>query len=249
MKLSVVFPSKNQSEKLFKNIKEQALPYFVSLGIDFEFLICIDASNEENQKIAEQEMVGMPDNVKLLSYQDHPGKGHNVQRGILEASGEYVLFMDADLATDLKVIESMLPVLDQYECQIASRYKKGAVIAVRQHLTRRIVSKGSRILIKMMFGIKVKDTQCGYKLFRTDLAKIVANRQIIDGFAFDIEYLYFMKLNGYRINEVPCVWTDDDDSTIKSPIKTSMRFFKEMFKIRRHKKNYKLSEEELKEVN
>lgn len=252
MKLSVVFPSKNQSLKLFKNIKEQALPYFENLGVDFEFVICIDASNEENQEIAKKEMVGMPENVRLLDCLDHPGKGHNVQRGILESNGEYVLFMDADLATDLKVIEPMLPVLGDYECQIASRYAKGAVISIKQPFMRRFISKCSRILIKMTFGIKVKDTQCGYKLFRTDLAKEVAKRQIIDGFAFDLEYLYFMKLNGYRINEVPCVWTDDDDSTIKSPLKTSLRFFKEMGKIKRNKKNYKLTPEEIesfKEVN
>lgn len=245
MKLSVIFPVKNQSEKLFKNIKEKALPYYSALGIDFEIVIVTDASNEENQNIALEEMKGMPENVILAPYDNHPGKGHNVNKGILVSTGDYVLFMDADLATDLKTTEKMLEVIDKFDAQIASRHMKGAVIAVKQTAKRRFISWGSRVLTKMMFRFKVHDTQCGFKLFRADIAKEMANRQTIDGFAFDIEYLYFLKLNGFTVNEVPCVWTDDEDSTIKKATRTSWNFFKEMVRIKKNKKNLRLSNEEL----
>ena len=248
MKLSVIFPVKNQSEKLFRNIKEKALPYFNALGIPFEFVIVIDASDEENQKIAESEMKGLPENVFVTPYENHPGKGHNVQKGILASSGDYCLFMDADLATDLKITEKMLEVIDNYDCQIASRHMKGATIAVKQTAKRRFVSWGSRVLIRMMFHLGLHDTQCGFKLFRTDVAKMMAKKQIIDGFAFDVEYLYFLKVNGFTVNEVPCYWKDDEDSTIKNASKASINFFKEMLKIKKNKKNYKLSEEERKGV-
>lgn len=245
MKLSVIFPVKNQSEKLFKNIKEKALPYYNALGIDFEFVIVTDASNEENQNLALKEMEIMPSNVRLAPYDNHPGKGHNVNKGILESNGDYCLFMDADLATDLKTTEKMLEVIDKYDCQIASRHMKGATIVVKQTAKRRFISWGSRVLTRMMFHLGVHDTQCGFKLFRTDIAKEMARRQSIDGFAFDIEYLYFMKLNGFSINEIPCVWTDDEDSTIKKAARTSWNFFKEMARIKKNKKNLRLSKEEL----
>ncbi len=248
MKLSVIFPVKNQSEKLFRNIKEKALPYYGALGIPFEFIIVIDASDEENQKIAENEMKTMPDNVFLLPYENHPGKGHNVQKGILASNGDYCLFMDSDLATDIKITEKMLEDIDKYDCQIASRRIKGATIAVKQTVKRRFVSWGSRILIKGMFHLGVHDTQCGFKLFKTDIAKVMAKKQIIDGFAFDVEYLYFLKINHFTVREVPCFWRDDEDSTIKNATKTSIGFFKEMIKIKKNKKNYKLNEEERKEL-
>ena len=93
MKLSVIFPVKNQTAKLVANIKTKAIPYYDSLGLDYEFLIVSDGSDEPNQKAMALALKEMPKQVRLVSYQNHAGKGHNVQRGILEAQGDYVMFM------------------------------------------------------------------------------------------------------------------------------------------------------------
>lgn len=246
MKLSVVIPCKNQSAVLFENIEKLGIPYFDSLKVDYEFLIVIDGSNEENIKIANEKMVSMPKEIKLVAYEPKLGKGHNVQHGFHEAEGDYVLFMDADFATDLHVMDSILPEISEYDGFIASRRCKGAKIMNKQTIVRRFVSWMSRLLIKMSFGFKYKETQCGYKLFRKDLAKILAKKQIIDGFAFDVEYLYLCKLNGLRIKEVPCIWNDGEKSTIKNAGSTSMNFMKDMKRIKKNKKNYILTNEERK---
>lgn len=245
MKLTVVIPCKNQSQQLFDNIVKEGLPYFDSLGIDYEFLLVIDGSNEENVSIANERMKEMPSNVRLAEYEPKVGKGHNVKHGFLEAKGEYVMFMDADFATDLHIFDSILPEIDKYDGFIASRHCKGAKILRKQTLVRRFVSAMSRFLIiTINFHFPFKDSQCGYKVFRKDLAQEMARRQITERFAFDVEYLWFCKLNGFRIKEVPCVWNDGEVSTIKNARKVSMDFMKDMKLIKKNKKNYILNAQE-----
>lgn len=244
MKLSVIFPCKNQTSKLLKNIREKGLPFFDALGLTYEFLIVIDGSNEKYRKEMEEAIKELPLQVKLVPFEDKLGKGHNVQHGIFEASGDYVLFMDADFATDLNVLKKMLQDLGNYEGFIASRHLKESVISREQPLLRRLMGRFSRALIRTRFGFKYRDTQCGFKMFETKVAKVMAKRQIIDGFAFDVEYLYFLKLNGFRVKEYPCVWNDDEDSSISTPLKTSLLFWKDLGRIKRNKKNYFLSDSE-----
>lgn len=238
MKLSVIFPCKDQTAKLLTNLREKGLPFFDSLGITYEFLIVSDGSNESQQKAMEEGVKSFPMQVKLLPYENHLGKGHNVQHGILEGDGDYFLFMDSDFATDLNVLKEMLKDLGKVDCMIASRHAKGSVIATPQGALRKLMGKVSRSLIRHRFKLPLTDTQCGFKMFRKEPAKEIAKRQIIDGFAFDVEYLYFFALNGYSIKEYPCRWEDDSDSTISHPLKTSLRFSKDLKRIKKNRKNY-----------
>lgn len=245
MKLSVVFPVRNQSDKLLPNIVNKALPYFDKLGITYEFIIVDDGSDEPNRLTLEQAMAKMPMQVKLLPYENHSGKGHNVQKGILAASGDYVLFMDADFATDITVLEKILPKIHTADAFLASRYLPESVIVDKQKWYRRMISSLSRTMIHSRFHFSnLKDTQCGFKIFRTAVAKEAAKRQIIDDFAFDCEYLYFYKLNGFTYKEVPVVWKNDRDSSMLHPFKSSLKFYQDIRRIKRNKANYVLSKEE-----
>ena len=155
--------------------------------------------------------------------------------------------MDADFATDLHTLDTILPMIDDYEAFTASRHCGGAKILSKQTLTRRLISWGSRKLIKMKFHFQgLTDTQCGYKLFKAPIAKMLAKKQTCDGFAFDVEYLYILSLNHYRIKEIPVSWSDDPDSSISHPGKTSMNFYHEMKLIKKNKAHYVLSAEEKK---
>ena len=244
MKISIVIPCKNQTETCFENIEKIGLPYFESLGLDFEFLVVLDGSDDKNVSLAEMLIEKFDEHVKILPYEKKFGKGHNVKHGFLEADGDYVLFMDADFATDLHIMEDILPHIGEHDGFIASRRCKGAKIATKQTLKRRFVSWVSRIMIRTRFHLGYSETQCGFKLFRKDLAKTLAKHQIIDGFAFDVEYLYFCHLNGFDIKEVPCVWNDGEKSTINNATKASMDFIGDMKRIKKNKKNYILSVEE-----
>lgn len=240
MKLSVVFPVKNQTEKLLKNIREIGLPFFDKLGETYEFLIVYDGSDLPNKKAMEEARSSFPLQIKTLPYEDKSGKGHNVKKGIMAASGDFVLFMDADFATSLDTLKAMLAEKEEYDAFIASRHLKGSEIRCQQSLSRRLIGSLSRKIIKWKFHFPFSDTQCGFKMFRTSVAKMMAERQIIDGFAFDVEYLYFLSLNGFKTKEFPCVWVDDANSSIKRPLKTSLAFMSDMRKIKRNRDNYRL---------
>ena len=245
MKISVLLPIKNQSAMLVENLKKRIIPYFDSCGLTYDVIICYDGSDEANQRIIEDAMGSMPAQVKLTPYENHLGKGHNVQKAILASDGDYVLFMDADLATDLKVFDLIKKDLGKIDCMIASRDIDGSVYVRKQNFKRRLIHKLSKIVIRRKLKLKgVVDTQCGYKAFRGNLAKAIASRQTIDGFAFDCEYLYFLRLNGYSIKEYPCAWDDGPDSSISHPWKTSLKFNQDLNRIKKNKKLYILSPEE-----
>jgi dolichyl-phosphate beta-glucosyltransferase len=245
MKISVIFPVKDQTDKLVANLRTKAIPFYDSLGVDYEFLIVDDGSDLANQSAMILAMQTMPKRVRLVPYESQKGKGHNVKRGIEAATGDYVMFMDADLSTDLNAVKKIIPIIGTADCFIGSRHCKGAMILSRQTALRRIISWCSRKLIKAEFRFKgISDTQCGYKLFRNGVAKMLAAKQKDDGFAFDVEYLYILSLNGYAIKEIPVRWSDDPDSTISHPFRTSVGFWKEMRKIKRAKASYVLTAEE-----
>ena len=245
MKISLLFPCKNQAEKLIKNMKEQVLPYFDKLGILYDCIIINDHSDEENEKLFEEGMKEMPLQVRLIKNEREGGKGNAVRAGIEESDADYVLFMDSDLATDLGCMDKIIPDLGKYEAFMASRDLKGSIINPKQTFLRRIFHFGSRTLIKMKFHFKqIKDTQCGFKCFQAKIAKEMAKRQIVAGFAFDVEYCYFLELNGYKIKEFPVYWRNDKDSSIKNARKASKAFFHDMKCIKKNKKNYILNEEE-----
>lgn len=238
MYLSVVFPVKNQSEKLVHNIRKRAIPFFDKLGITFEIIVVYDGSDEWNRQELENSIHFLKPWTRLAPFEMKFGKGHNVKKGIELAEGDYVLFMDADLATNLDVFREMFEHLEEYDAQIASRHVKGAKIIGKQGALRTLMGKASRKIVREMFDLPYMDTQCGFKMFETRIAKEMAKRQITDGFAFDVEYLYYLTRNGYKVREVPCVWEDDPDSTISSPLKSGYRFYKDLRKIRKNRKNY-----------
>lgn len=239
MKLSILIPAKNQSDKLSSHLKEKILPYFDAQGITYDVLICTDGGSEEEQRKLEEHAKDFPAHVHLLPLENVKGKGHAVKKSMLASASDYVLFMDADLATDLSVFDAMKPRLGQVDCLIASRDVKGSSYGQKQPFLRRLTHWGCRKVVSMKFHMKgIRDTQCGYKLVRTEIAKKVCNLSIIDGFAFDVELLYILYLNGCSIEEFPCHWSDDPDSSVGSPWKTTKKFYHDLRLIKKNRKNY-----------
>ncbi len=237
MKITLLFPVKNQSRKLLENLRETVIPYFDAAGVTYDGIIAASGSTEEEYRRLEEGLKDLPMNFSLLPYDPVPGKGHNVRSGLLAATGDYVLFMDSDMSTGLDCFEAMKPYIGKADIVVASRYAEGSKITTRQPLARRIVSKGSRIIISAMFRFGLTDTQCGFKLIRASAGKKMAKVQVVDGFAFDCEYLYYAKLNGLQVAEVPCTWENDEDSTL-SAFKASVAFFFDLLRIKLHRKDY-----------
>ena len=238
MKLSIVIPCYNEAKDIASNV-EKVKSYLLDKKIDHELLLVNDGSKDNTKEVIES----IPD-VKALSYEKNRGKGGAVKFGIEHATGGYVLFMDADLSTDISAIEKVVELAPNYDLIIGSRHAKDSVIKKKQPWTRVFIGWCCRVLVKMLFHTKLKDTQCGFKAMKTESAKKIVSKQLVNDFAFDVEYIYIARLNNLSMYELGIVWSDDRGSTV-NPIKSSIRFFKDIFFIRRHKKTYFFDKPEL----
>ena len=237
MKLSIVIPCYNESKDIQKNA-EIVKTYLIEHQIEHEILLVNDGSKDNTKEVIESIPGVIP-----LSYDVNRGKGGAVKYGIENATGDYVLFMDADLSTDISAIEKVLELAPSYDLVVGSRHAKGSIIKKKQPALRVFIGWCCRVLVKMLFHTKLKDTQCGFKAMRTDVAKQIVSKQLVTNFAFDVEYLYIAKLNNFSMCELGITWSDDRGSTV-SPFKSSIKFFKDLAFIKRHKKSYFLNKKD-----
>ena len=196
MKLSIVIPCYNESKDIAKNC-EIIKKHLEDIKQDYELILVNDGSKDNTNEVIE----AIP-GVKALSYEPNRGKGGAVKYGIENATGEYVLFMDADLSTDLEAIDKFIKLAPNYDMVIGSRHAKDSVIKKKQPALIVFIGWCCRRLVNMKFHFKFKDTQCGFKAMRTDIAKKIVSKQVVNNFAFDVEYLYIAKLNNLSIYEM-----------------------------------------------
>lgn len=231
MKLSIIIPCYNESKDIAKNVKI-VKQYLSEKKIDHELILVNDGSKDNTKEVIES----IPDIIPV-SYEPNRGKGGAVKEGIKTANGDYVLFMDADLSTDISAIEKVIEQAPTCDLLIGSRHAKDSVIKKKQPLLRVFIGWCCRLLVNMKFHTKLKDTQCGFKAIRIDVAKKIIEKQLINNFAFDVEYIYIAKLNNLSIKELGVIWSDDRESTV-SPFKSSIKFFKDLSRIKKNKKSY-----------
>jgi dolichyl-phosphate beta-glucosyltransferase len=145
-----------------------------------------------------------------------PGKGAAVRRGFLTSRARYVGYMDADMATPIETLDTVIPLLESgHQAVVGSRYIRGAALAKRQPAHRAISGMVFRSIAKRV-SPGVADTQCGFKFFAGELAQAVGRQLSIDGFAFDVELLRAITRMGIPVKEIPVIWSDRDGSTLKA---------------------------------
>ena len=143
------------------------------------------------------------------------GKGLAVRRGMLEGSGEYRLFSDADLSVPVREISRFIPpLLTDFDVAIAGREMPGAV-RIGEPAWRHLVGRAFNAMIRAMVLPGFQDTQCGFKCFRAGPAQDILLRQRLSGMAFDAEVVYIALRRGCRIREVPTPWRFDPDSRVR----------------------------------
>ena len=124
-------------------------------------------------------------------------------------------FVDADNSTKPKDFEDLIKNIGKYDCIIASRYIKDAIVKPKQKITRIIASRGFNFLVRLLFGLKIHDTQCGAKLFKKQAIKRIIAKLDLTRWAFDVDLLLKTKKEGYKIKEFPTRWEDSSGSKLK----------------------------------
>ena len=235
-KIVIVLPCYNEAEDLKRKMEVLVDALKEYKDYNFEYVISDDCSSDKTYEIAKTITY-----AHATTYKPHYGKGWAVKNGIKYALDnldfDYIIFMDIDLSTELNALPPMVEALKEYPFVAGSRYNKDSKILVKQPFKRRLISKCSRIIIKTLFNFKVKDTQCGFKGMNKDVAKLLVETSRVEQFAFDVEYFYILKLNKIPYTSIPVRWNDDRGSTVRV-VSSSVRFFKDLFMIKRNKKYY-----------
>jgi dolichyl-phosphate beta-glucosyltransferase len=208
--LSVVLPAYNESHRLPETLKELRA-YLSGRFPEHEVIVVDDGSSDATVGIVEKESQTWP-GLRLLRQPRNMGKGAAVRRGCLAASGELVLFTDADLATPISEIEAMLPHFAQ------RRY--AAVVGVRTYQEneskwRRIVGLSLQILAHLIvFEKAVIDSQCGFKCFTREAAQALFSLSRVNGGMFDVELFFLMQRLGLPVYYQPVHWANKAGSRI-----------------------------------
>jgi glycosyltransferase involved in cell wall biosynthesis len=228
--LSIIIPAYNEEKRLPVTL-ETIQGFLSQQNYSAEVLVVENGSNDHTLQIA-QDFASRDPAIRALHVEQR-GKGRAVQAGMLGAQGKYRFFGDADLSMPISEINRFLPPLvPDPQVVIASREVPGAVRygePEMRHLSGRVFNT----LVRWIALPGLQDTQCGFKLFRDDVAETVFRRQTIFGWTFDVEVLYIARLHGYHITEVGVPWYYNADSKVRM-LQDALAMFQDLRRIRRN---------------
>jgi dolichyl-phosphate beta-glucosyltransferase len=183
-------------------------------GWDWEVILVDDGSSDGTQAAARRlaEQLGLP--LETVRHEKNRGKGCALRAGVLISSGDPVLLTDVDLSTPLSEWVKLAERLPTHPVAIGSRALEEGLVRRRQPFYRRLLGKSGNLLVRLFAVPGIRDTQCGFKLFRGDVARDLFGRARIDGFAYDMEVLYLARLRGLAIAEVPVLWFNSPESKV-----------------------------------
>lgn len=215
IELSVVIPAYNEEKKISLDI-EAVFNYFQESKINGELIIVNDGSKDETYKVA-CSFKDKYKTLKVITYDKNRGKGFATKTGMLEAQGEYILLSDSGICVPYKFTEEGIRLLKEgNDIAIGSRRGDPNKIKIvrQQPLYRKIGSKLFQILIQTIQLIPpgIEDTQCGFKLFKKEVAHDIFNRLITEKFMWDIEVLRISVKKKYKVVPFPVEWGNDPDS-------------------------------------
>jgi dolichyl-phosphate beta-glucosyltransferase len=228
--LSIVVPAYNEEARLPGSL--QAIVDFVAQKTYGVEVLVVDNNSRDRTGQIIEEYAGKFSFVRGMVERTQ-GKGAAVRSGMLAAHGEYRFICDADLSMPIDEVDKFLPPhLAGYDIAIASREAPGAV-RYAEPWYRHLMGRVFNTIVRLFAVPGLQDTQCGFKMFRADVAESLFPLQTMNGWSFDVEILYAALRWGYTIVEVPIHWYYKDNTRIH-PIRDSLDMFAEVFKIRRN---------------
>ena len=228
--LSIVIPCYNEQERLPRTI-EQVERYLDGKGVSYELILVDDGSSDGTRTVMD-EAAGRNSFVRLEALPRNRGKGRALAEGVAVAKGSEILVTDADLSTPIDELPKLQAELDKGAgVAIGSRALPGSRVEVSQPVYRVLMGKAFNLLVQVVLLPGIWDTQCGFKLFRADVAHEAFAELTTDGFGYDPEVLYRAKRRGVKIAEGPVVWRNSAPTKV-SPIKSSLDMFRHVLRIR-----------------
>jgi glycosyltransferase involved in cell wall biosynthesis len=225
--LSIVIPAYNEAERIGGTL-EQVGHYASSKPFPVELILVDDGSTDRTLEIVAQ----FPE-VHVVRNDRNRGKGFSVRHGVLEGRGQLILFTDADLSTPIEEADKLLGAMDsaRADAAVGSRALQRELIGVHQPFFREYAGRAFNLLVRLFTGLKLHDTQCGFKLFRRDSTRRAFELQRVEGFGFDPELLFLIARQGGKLVEVPVRWNDNPATKVRF-LRDALRMFLDLLALR-----------------
>jgi dolichyl-phosphate beta-glucosyltransferase len=232
-KLSIVIPAYNEQKRLPPTLATVRAYLDASPYRDAEVVVVDDGSRDGTAELVEAAAREDP-RVRLLRNPGNRGKGYSVRHGMLEARGEWILFSDADLSAPIQELDRLTGAARARAVPIAigSRALDRSLIGVHQSRWRELSGIFFNAVMRLITGLRFADTQCGFKLYHRDAARVVFARQQLEGFGFDVEDLYIARVCGLAAVEVPVRWNNVEGT--KVGLLDGARSFTDLLLVRWH---------------
>lgn len=211
-KLAIIIPSYNEEARIAPTLA-RIREYLQDVDYSWTVTVISDGSTDATPQVV-QDFAQANEGFSLDHYQPNRGKGYAIRRGMLNSDAEWILFSDADLAAPIEEIEKLWKAVALAPIAIGSRPLKESRLEIRQPWYREQLGRLFNRFLKMLAIKGIDDTQCGFKLIRSDVAKDVFSRCKLDGFGFDFESLMIARDLGYPISEVPIRWSHQEGSKV-----------------------------------
>jgi glycosyltransferase involved in cell wall biosynthesis len=230
MKLSIVIPAHNEEHRLPRMLESYAAFFAGKYRSEVELIVVANFCNDRTAGVAREIGLRYPQ-VKVIDEPNRVGKGGAVMIGAKAATGDLVGFVDADGATPPESFDDLVRRIGMDDCIVASRWMKGSDVQPKQPVSRRFASRCFNLLVRVLFGLKLTDTQCGAKLFRREIIRPVLNHLGVTDWAFDVDMLFQTRRLGGSIREVPTVWHDVAGSKVRV-VRESVNMLVAMIRLR-----------------
>lgn len=214
MELSIIIPAYNEESRIGPTLNDYIDHFEPQYSDDYEIIVITDGCKDRTCEIISE--IDSP-NIRHFNYGDRLGKGGAISKGYEMSQGRVISYTDADGSTSPEQLWNLVRALDEINCDgvSASRYVEGASMGGSLPLSRVIASRSYNLMVRTLFGLPFKDTQCGAKVFKRPVAKEIFKDLKVTDWAFDVNLLHNAIKRGYDIREIGIHWEDSPSSKVK----------------------------------